>query len=63
MSRNQFNRGATLLVDRDEKAQVATIELRAGERPSVDGLMRPRASISGPAWPCSTKSDWAATTI
>src|ERR1700716_272506 len=29
---NQFNRGATLLVDRDEKARVATIELRAGRK-------------------------------
>ena len=29
---NQLNRGATLLVDRDEKAQVATIELRAGRK-------------------------------
>ncbi len=27
---NQFNRGAALLVDRDERAQVATIDLRAG---------------------------------
>ncbi len=29
---NQFNRGATLLVDRDEKAQVAAINLRAGRK-------------------------------
>jgi len=29
---NHFNRGATLLVDRDEKARVATIELRAGRK-------------------------------
>jgi len=29
---NHFNRGATLLADRDEKAQVATIELRAGQK-------------------------------
>jgi PAS domain S-box-containing protein len=29
---NHFNRGATLLVNRDEKAQVATIELRAGRK-------------------------------
>jgi PAS domain S-box-containing protein len=29
---NQFNRGATLLADRDEKAQVATIDLRAGRK-------------------------------
>ena len=29
---NQFNRGAARLVDRDEKAQVATIDLRAGRK-------------------------------
>jgi predicted ATPase len=29
---NQFNRGATRLIDRDEKAQVATIDLRAGRK-------------------------------
>jgi PAS domain S-box-containing protein len=29
---NQFNRGAALLVERDEKAQVATIDLRAGRK-------------------------------
>jgi PAS domain S-box-containing protein len=29
---NHFNRGVTLLADRDEKAQVATIELRAGRK-------------------------------
>ena len=29
---NQFNRGGTLIVDRDEKAQVATINLRAGRK-------------------------------
>jgi PAS domain S-box-containing protein len=29
---NQLNRGAAQLIDRDEKAQVATIDLRAGQR-------------------------------
>jgi predicted ATPase len=29
---NQFNRGATRLIDRDEKAKVAAIDLRAGRR-------------------------------
>jgi PAS domain S-box-containing protein len=29
---NQFNRGIALVVDRDEKAQVATIDLRAGRK-------------------------------
>jgi len=29
---SQLNRGAAQLVDRDEKAQVATIDLRAGRR-------------------------------
>jgi PAS domain S-box-containing protein len=29
---NQLNRGAALLIDRDEKVQVATIDLRAGQK-------------------------------
>src|SRR5258708_6791108 len=29
---NQFNRGAALLIDRDEKRQVATLDLRAGRK-------------------------------
>jgi PAS domain S-box-containing protein len=29
---NQFNRGAARLIDRDEKARVATIDLRAGQK-------------------------------
>src|SRR5260370_7501456 len=29
---NQFNRGAALLIDRDEKVQVATIDLRSGQK-------------------------------
>ena len=29
---NQLNRGAARLIDRDEKAQVATIDLRAGRK-------------------------------
>jgi predicted ATPase/signal transduction histidine kinase len=29
---NQFNRGATLLIDRDEKVHVASINLRAGQK-------------------------------
>ena len=29
---NQFNRGAALLVDWDEKVQVARLELRAGRK-------------------------------
>jgi hypothetical protein len=44
---NQFNRGA--LVDQDERAQVATINLRAGERRRRRRLMRQLAWISRPA--------------
>ena len=29
---SQFNRGAARLIDREEKAQVATIDLRAGRK-------------------------------
>jgi len=39
MSPNQFNRGAALLIDRDEKRQVATLDLRAGRKgQGVGGL-------------------------
>jgi PAS domain S-box-containing protein len=36
---NQFNRGATLLVDRDEKAQVATIDLHAGRKAKASAAL------------------------
>ena len=42
---NQFNRGAARLIDRDEKMQVATIDLRAGRRPRRRRPMRRRACI------------------
>ncbi|MFM0367557.1 AAA family ATPase, partial [Paraburkholderia sediminicola] len=32
---NQFNRGAALVIERDEKAQVAALDLRAGHRAKV----------------------------
>src|ERR1700692_1975238 len=32
---NQLNRGAALLIDRDEKAQVAMLDLRAGRKPKA----------------------------
>jgi predicted ATPase/signal transduction histidine kinase len=34
---NQFNRGAALIVDRDEKTRVATINLRAGRKAKAPG--------------------------
>ena len=42
---NHFNRGAALLIDRDEKVHVAAIDLRAGLRAKASPLMRRRASI------------------
>jgi len=59
---NQLNRGAALLVERDEKAQVATINLRAGERPKHQRPMRRRACILAAAWPCSAKATGTAST-
>jgi len=44
---NQLNRSVVLLIDRDEKAQVATIHLRAGERPRRPRPTRRRVSIVG----------------
>jgi len=60
MSANQFNRGATLLVDRDEKARVGRSNCAADEG-QARWPMRPRAYILRPAWPCSTKATGAAT--
>jgi len=42
---NQFNRGAVRLIDRDEKAGVATLDLRTGRKPRRRRPMRRRARI------------------
>jgi predicted ATPase len=59
---NQLNRGTTRLTERDEKAQVATIDLRAGRRPKRRQPMRRRARIFRPARRCWTKETGRAST-
>ena len=51
---NQLNRGAALLSDRDEKVQVAAIDLRAGRKAKASGgLCVGAARIFRPEWSCS----------
>ena len=38
---NQFNRGAALLIDQDEKARIATIDLRAGRKAKASTAYAP----------------------
>ena len=52
---SQFSRGAARLIDHEEKAQVAAINLRAGEKPRRRRPTRRRACIWRPAWRCWTK--------
>ena len=59
---NQFNRGAARLIDRDEKAQVATIDLRAGRRAKASAAYASACVYLRPAWRCSTKAIGTAST-
>ena len=43
---NQLNRGAARLIDRDEKAQVATIDLRAGRKAKASAAYASALRIS-----------------
>ncbi len=55
---NQFNRGATLLVDRDEKAQVAAIELRAGRKAKASMAYASACVYLGAGMALLDESDW-----
>ena len=59
---SQLNRGAARLIDRDEKAQVATIDLRAGRRAKASAAYASACVYLRPAWRCSTKEIGAAST-
>ena len=60
---NQFNRGAALLIDRDEKAQSGDDQpARRAKGQGVGGLCVGVRSILRPAWRCSTKATGAAST-
>ncbi len=52
---NQFHRSAALLLERDEKAQAARIDLRAGRAAKASAAYHRRGFIIRRAWLCSTK--------
>ena len=55
---NQLNRGAALLVDRDEKAHVATINLRAGRKAKASAAYASACLYLGAGMALLGESDW-----
>jgi len=55
---NQFNRGAALLIDRDEKVQVATIDLRSGQKAKASAYASASAYFSA-GMALLDEKDWA----
>jgi PAS domain S-box-containing protein len=56
---NQFNRGAARLVDRDEKAQVATINLRAGRKAKASAAFASARAYFAGGMALLDEGDWA----
>src|SRR5262249_44094606 len=56
---NQLNRGAALLIDRDEKAQVAMIELRAGRKAKASAAYAPACVYLATGMALLDESDWS----
>ncbi len=56
---NHLNRGATLLVDRDEKAQVATIDLRAGRRAKASAAYASARAYFSAGMALLDERDWS----
>ena len=55
---NQFNRGAGRLIDRDEKAQVATIDLRAGRKAKASAAYASACVYFAAGMALLDESDW-----
>ena len=55
---NQLNRGAALLIDRDEKAQVATIDLRAGRKAKASAAYASARAYFAAGMALLDESDW-----
>jgi PAS domain S-box-containing protein len=55
---NQFNRGATRLIDRDEKAQVATIDLRAGRKAKASAAYASAGAYFSAGMALLDERDW-----
>ena len=56
---NQLNRGAALLIDRDEKAQVATIDLRAGRKAKASAAYASARVYFSAGMALLDESDWS----
>jgi predicted ATPase len=55
---NQLNRGAAQLIDRDEKAQVATIDLRAGRKAKASAAHASARAYFAAGMALLDESDW-----
>jgi PAS domain S-box-containing protein len=55
---NQLNRGSALLIDRDEKAQVATIDLNAGRKAKTSAAYTSAAVYMATGMALLNDSDW-----
>jgi PAS domain S-box-containing protein len=55
---NQFNRGATRLIDRDEKAQVATINLGAGRKAKASAAYASSRAYFSAGMALLDETDW-----
>jgi PAS domain S-box-containing protein len=55
---NQFNRGAELLIDLDEKAQVATIDLQAGRKAKASAAYVAAGAYFSAAMALLNQRDW-----
>ena len=55
---NQFNRGAVLVVDRDEKAQVATLNLRTGRKAKASAAYASARSYFASGIALLDQQDW-----
>ena len=55
---NQFNRGSALLIDRDERVQVATIDLRAGRKAKASAAYASACVYLAAGMALLDESDW-----
>jgi predicted ATPase len=56
---SQFNRGAALLIDRDEKVHVATIDLSAGRKAKASAAYAPASAYFSAGMALLDEKDWA----
>src|SRR5277367_413274 len=58
---NQFNRGAALILDRDERTRVATINLRAGRKAKASGAYASARAYLASGIAVLDERDWSST--